>query len=73
MTRGDPVALPQENDSLAKLGYLTVSCLPFILHLAFMAATAFFIVHVQVRLIHLLTLIIFFDLLKIIPFLNQHH
>ncbi|KAG7983962.1 hypothetical protein I3843_04G133000 [Carya illinoinensis] len=48
MTRGDPVALPLENDSLAKLGYLTVSCLPFILQLAFMAATAFFVMHVQV-------------------------
>ncbi|KAG6632648.1 hypothetical protein CIPAW_13G173600 [Carya illinoinensis] len=49
MTRGDPVALPLENDSLAKLGYLTVSCLPFILQLAFMAATAFFVMHVQDR------------------------
>ncbi|KAG6632653.1 hypothetical protein CIPAW_13G174000 [Carya illinoinensis] len=47
MTRGDPVALPLESDSLAKLGYLTVSCLPFILQLAFMAATAFFVMHVQ--------------------------
>jgi phosphatidylinositol glycan class V len=55
MIRGDPVALPSENDSLAKLGYVSVSVLPFILHLGFMAATAFFVMHVQVRLIHLVT------------------
>lgn len=48
MIRGDPVALPSENDSLVKLGYLSVSVLPFILHLGFMAATAFFVIHVQV-------------------------
>ncbi|KAB1220987.1 GPI mannosyltransferase 2 [Morella rubra] len=48
-TREDVNALPLENDSLAKLGYLSVSGLPFILHLAFMAATAFFVMHVQIN------------------------
>ncbi|XP_023874881.1 uncharacterized protein LOC111987393 isoform X2 [Quercus suber] len=46
--RVDPVALPIENDPLAKLGYLSISVLPFILQLGFMAATAFFVMHVQV-------------------------
>lgn len=55
MARGDPVALSPENDPLVKLGYLSVSVLPLILHLGFMAATAFFVMHVQVRLIHLVT------------------
>lgn len=45
---GDPAALPEEHDLLAKPGYLSVFCLPFILHLGFMAATAFFVMHVQV-------------------------
>ena len=48
--RGDHVDAPIENDSTAKLGYLSVSGLPFILHLGFMAATAFFVMHVQVDL-----------------------
>lgn len=50
MIMGYPVVLPSENDSIVKLGYLSVSVLPFILHLGFMAATAFFVMHVQVRL-----------------------
>jgi hypothetical protein len=41
---------PIENDSTAKLGYLSVSGLPFILQLGFMAATAFFVMHVEVDL-----------------------
>ena len=48
MNRLDPVALPIENDPSAKLGYLSISVLPFILQLGFMAATAFFVMHVQV-------------------------
>lgn len=43
-----PVTLPAENDSSDKSRYLSVIVLPFVLHLGFMVATAFFVMHVQV-------------------------
>lgn len=46
--KDDPVAVPVENDSLNKPGYSSFIVLPFVLHLGFMAATAFFVMHVQV-------------------------
>ncbi|KAL2940755.1 GPI mannosyltransferase 2 [Bienertia sinuspersici] len=39
---------PCENQGKAKSGYYSVILLPFIYHLSFMAATAFFVMHVQV-------------------------
>ncbi|KAM1341010.1 hypothetical protein ACFX2F_005513 [Malus domestica] len=45
----DGAALVSEEHKLsAKRGYLSVAVLPCILHLGFMAATAFFVTHVQV-------------------------
>lgn len=38
----------QEIDSSVKSGYYSPDVLPFVLHLAFMMATAFFVMHVQV-------------------------
>ncbi|KAL8143267.1 hypothetical protein V2J09_016299 [Rumex salicifolius] len=38
----------QEIDSSAKSGFFSPEVLPFVLHLAFMTATAFFVMHVQV-------------------------
>lgn len=43
-----PSFLPEQYEGPAKRGYLSVFVLPFILHLGFMAATAFFVMHVQV-------------------------
>ncbi|KAG5517709.1 hypothetical protein RHGRI_038180 [Rhododendron griersonianum] len=40
--------LPVENDSSDSSRNLSVALLPFILHLGFMAATAFFVMHVQI-------------------------
>ncbi|PQQ14760.1 GPI mannosyltransferase 2 isoform X2 [Prunus yedoensis var. nudiflora] len=40
--------LPEEYKLSAKQGYLSAAVLPCILHLGFMAATAFFVMHVQV-------------------------
>ncbi|XVF29873.1 hypothetical protein REPUB_Repub16aG0007900 [Reevesia pubescens] len=48
MSRGDPADCTVDNGSLEKLGYTSASILPFILHLSFMVATAFFVMHVQV-------------------------
>ncbi|XAR72360.1 hypothetical protein NMG60_11018972 [Bertholletia excelsa] len=48
LKRDNPVTHPLVNDSVNKSGYLSATILPFILHLGFMAATAFFVVHVQV-------------------------
>ncbi|KAK4839317.1 hypothetical protein QYF36_020955 [Acer negundo] len=45
---GNPVELSVENGSPVNSGYLSTSVLPFILHLGFMTATAFFVMHVQV-------------------------
>ncbi|KAL5765225.1 hypothetical protein ACOSQ2_017819 [Xanthoceras sorbifolium] len=45
---GNPAEVPLENGSSVNSGYLSTSVLPFILHLGFMAATAFFVMHVQV-------------------------
>ncbi|KAA8549637.1 hypothetical protein F0562_001345 [Nyssa sinensis] len=42
------VSLQVENESPEKHGYLSVTVLPFVLHLGFMAATTFFVMHVQV-------------------------
>ncbi|XP_050368774.1 uncharacterized protein LOC126786857 [Argentina anserina] len=42
-------ALPrEESKSSANQGYLSAAALPYIFHLGFMAATAFFVMHVQV-------------------------
>ncbi|WRX34963.1 GPI mannosyltransferase 2 - like 1 [Theobroma cacao] len=40
-----------DHGSSEKLGYASASILPFILHLSFMVATAFFVMHVQVSFI----------------------
>ncbi|TXG68198.1 hypothetical protein EZV62_003133 [Acer yangbiense] len=45
---GNPAELSVENRSHVNSGYLSTSVLPFILHLGFMTATAFFVMHVQV-------------------------
>ncbi|KAJ7980551.1 GPI mannosyltransferase 2 [Quillaja saponaria] len=45
---GSPDVIPLEYESTRAHGYLSASVLPFVLHLGFMAATAFFVVHVQV-------------------------
>ncbi|TXG68200.1 hypothetical protein EZV62_003135 [Acer yangbiense] len=45
---GNPDELLVENGSRVNSGYLSTSVLPFILHLGFMTATAFFVMHVQV-------------------------
>ncbi|KAM7473835.1 hypothetical protein LguiB_021078 [Lonicera macranthoides] len=46
----DPATLSLDNDSTHnKQGYLSVIVLPFLLHLGFMSATAFFVMHVQVQ------------------------
>lgn len=47
--RGEVSVLPEgPNKSSAEQGYMSVLVLPFILHLGFMSATAFFVMHVQV-------------------------
>ncbi|XP_024024329.1 GPI mannosyltransferase 2 isoform X2 [Morus notabilis] len=47
--REDVPTLPSENfESTETIGYLSVFVLPSILHLGFLAATAFFVMHVQV-------------------------
>lgn len=46
----DPATLSLDNDSTYKQGFLSVIVLPFLLHLGFMSATAFFVMHVQVSL-----------------------
>ncbi|KAH7532312.1 hypothetical protein FEM48_Zijuj04G0006600 [Ziziphus jujuba var. spinosa] len=43
-----PPLLLEPHEALANRGYLSVFVLPFILHMGFMAATAFFVMHVQV-------------------------
>lgn len=46
MSQGEvPAQLSESSD---KIGYFSVFVLPFILHLGFVAATAFFVMHVQV-------------------------
>ena len=47
----DPAELPVEDKPSNGSGYFSALVLPFILHLGFMAATAFFIMHVQVCLL----------------------
>ncbi|KAM7473919.1 hypothetical protein LguiB_021162 [Lonicera macranthoides] len=45
----DPATLSLDNDSIyKKQGYLSVIVLPFLLHLGFMSATSFFVMHVKV-------------------------
>uniref|UniRef100_A0A2P2ILB7 GPI mannosyltransferase 2 n=1 Tax=Rhizophora mucronata TaxID=61149 RepID=A0A2P2ILB7_RHIMU len=44
----DCAVLSEENVSLEEPGYLSSFIVPCTLHLAFMAATAFFVMHVQV-------------------------
>ncbi|XP_021728844.1 GPI mannosyltransferase 2-like isoform X2 [Chenopodium quinoa] len=39
---------PKENQVSVKSGYYSASVIPFIIHLSFMAATVFFVMHVQV-------------------------
>ncbi|KAK7368272.1 hypothetical protein VNO80_10297 [Phaseolus coccineus] len=47
--KGDVATVPIESESAeAWPGYLSASVLPFLLHLGFMACTAFFVMHVQV-------------------------
>ncbi|QCD82893.1 phosphatidylinositol glycan [Vigna unguiculata] len=47
--KGDVANVPIESESAeAWPGYLSASVLPFVLHLGFMACTAFFVMHVQV-------------------------
>ncbi|XP_021771956.1 GPI mannosyltransferase 2-like isoform X2 [Chenopodium quinoa] len=41
-------AFPKENQVSVKSGYYSASVIPYIIHLSFMAATAFFVMHVQV-------------------------
>ncbi|KAL9455392.1 hypothetical protein AB3S75_010753 [Citrus x aurantiifolia] len=45
---GNPALVPVDCGSTMKSGYLSPAVLPFIFHLGFMAATAFFVMHVQV-------------------------
>ncbi|XP_059628811.1 uncharacterized protein LOC132271444 isoform X3 [Cornus florida] len=48
-TKGvDPITSPLENNSSYKPKHSSILLLPFVLHLGFMAATAFFVMHVQV-------------------------
>jgi len=49
--KGDNYVLLDEYDSLEKPRYLSTFIVPCTLHLLFMAATAFFVMHVQVSLI----------------------
>lgn len=44
----NPALPPEESKLSANQGYLSVAALPCIFHLGFMAATAFFVMHVQV-------------------------
>ncbi|KAK7362514.1 hypothetical protein VNO77_04630 [Canavalia gladiata] len=46
--KGDIANAPIESEPAARPGYLSASVLPFVLHLGFMAGTAFFVMHVQV-------------------------
>lgn len=49
MSKGDAANVHLESEPAAIWpGYLSASVLPFVLHLGFMACTAFFIMHVQV-------------------------
>ncbi|XP_019445862.1 PREDICTED: GPI mannosyltransferase 2 isoform X2 [Lupinus angustifolius] len=48
LMKGDKVEIPIESEPAARPGYLSASVLPFVLHLGFMAGTAFFVMHVQV-------------------------
>ncbi|XP_050115063.1 uncharacterized protein LOC126593182 isoform X3 [Malus sylvestris] len=48
VNKDGPALLSEEHKALAKQGYLSVAVLPCILHLGVMAATAFFVMHVQV-------------------------
>ncbi|KAJ9540537.1 hypothetical protein OSB04_027043, partial [Centaurea solstitialis] len=43
-----PTVLSTENASTDKLGNFSIIIIPFVLHLVFMVATAFFVMHVQV-------------------------
>lgn len=45
----DLVELSSESRSLDKEEYFTLTLLPFVLHLGFMAGVAFLVMHVQVR------------------------
>lgn len=48
VNKGDVAEVPIEAEPVARPGYLSASVLPFVLHLAFMASTAFLVMHVQV-------------------------
>ncbi|XP_027345366.1 GPI mannosyltransferase 2 isoform X2 [Abrus precatorius] len=48
LIEGDVANAPIESEPPARPGYLSASVLPFVLHLGFMAGTAFFVMHVQV-------------------------
>ncbi|GAU45013.1 hypothetical protein TSUD_94480 [Trifolium subterraneum] len=49
--KGDVSNVPIESEPEARSGYLSASVLPFVLHLGFMAGTAFLVMHVQVSLV----------------------
>lgn len=46
--KGDVSHVPKNSEPAARPGYLSASVLPFVLHLGFMAGTAFLVMHVQV-------------------------
>lgn len=49
MIKGEvPAMLSEKYELTEKTGYLSVFVLPFIMHLGFLAATAIFVMHVQV-------------------------
>ncbi|KAK7400727.1 hypothetical protein VNO78_12015 [Psophocarpus tetragonolobus] len=49
VSKGDVANVPIESETAAIWpGYMSASALPFVLHLGFMACTAFFVMHVQV-------------------------
>lgn len=47
-TKAGPPVLNADNISMDRLGEFSVIIIPFVLHLGFMVATAFFVMHVQV-------------------------
>lgn len=54
----DAAAVYKESEPVVLPGYLSASVLPFVLHLGFMAGTAFFIMHVQVSVNIIVSLVI---------------
>lgn len=44
----DPAEVPVEDKPSMGTGYFSAFAVPFVLHMGFMVATAFFVMHVQV-------------------------